>query len=80
MYPLYMKTYDVVFVFENICDYYYIFALISEDSLNFGLLTFLRLLSKIGTFKVVFCMLKYDPYTLMSLMNHIVARHRNVVV
>ena len=44
LYPVYMKTYDVLFVFKNICDYYYMIRLISEESLNFGLSTFLRLL------------------------------------
>ena len=44
VYPVYMKTYDVLFVFENICGYYYTNGLSSEESLNFGLLTFLRLL------------------------------------
>ena len=37
VYPVYMKTYYMVFVFENICDYYYMIGLISEESLNFGL-------------------------------------------
>ena len=37
VYPVYMKTCDVLFVFENICDYYYMIALISEESLTFGL-------------------------------------------
>ena len=43
-YPVYMKTCNVLFVFENICDYYYMIGFISEESLNFGLLTFLNLL------------------------------------
>ena len=37
LYPVYMKTYDVVFVFENICDYYYMIGLNSEETLNFEL-------------------------------------------
>ena len=32
LYLVYMKTYDVVSVFENICDYYYMNQLISEES------------------------------------------------
>ena len=40
LYLVYMKTYDVVSVFENICDYYYVNQLISEESLNVELLTF----------------------------------------
>ena len=40
LYLVYMKTYDVVSVFENICDYYYMNELISEESLNLGLLRF----------------------------------------
>ena len=40
VYPVYMKTYYMVFVFENICDYYYMIGLISEESLNFGLNVF----------------------------------------
>ena len=39
MYPVYMKTCDVIFVFENVCDYYYMIGFISEESLSFGLLT-----------------------------------------
>ena len=44
VYPVYMKTYDVFFEFENICDCNYMIGLISEESLTFGLLKFLRLL------------------------------------
>ena len=44
VYPVHMKIYDVLSVFENICGYYYTNGLSSEESLNFGLSTFLRLL------------------------------------
>ena len=44
VYPVYMKTCGVLFVFENICDYYDMIGFISEESMNIGLLTFFNLL------------------------------------
>ena len=40
VYPVYMKTYDELFVFEDICNYYYMIGFITEESLKFGLKTF----------------------------------------
>ena len=40
VYPINMKTCDVLFVYENICDLYFMIGFISEESLNLGLLTF----------------------------------------
>ena len=40
VYHLNFKVYDVLFVYENIGDYYCMIGLISEECLNFGLLTF----------------------------------------
>ena len=55
----------------------YMIGLISEESLTFGLLAFLRLLKIMGTFEVgvlVFYMFKYDPYSLMCLNNYMQGR------
>ena len=43
VYPVNLKTCDVLFVYENICDKHFMIGLISEVS-EFGLLTFLNLL------------------------------------
>ena len=31
VYPVYMKTYDVLFLFENMCDYYYMIGSFQES-------------------------------------------------
>ena len=42
--PQNFKVYDLLFVYENIGHFSCMIEIISEESLTFGLLTFLRLL------------------------------------